>query len=47
MLKKKRAARCPKAPAYAGSGKGYHQLGYCTQPCPVFYTRGFFQDLNP
>jgi len=35
-----------KAPTYAGYGKGSHHLVYCTQSYPVFYTRGFFQDLN-
>jgi len=27
----KRATRCTRAPAYAGSGKGSHHLVYCTQ----------------
>jgi hypothetical protein len=35
-----------KAPTYAGSGKGSHWLGYCTQPYLVFYTRGCFKDKH-
>jgi len=33
---KKKATRCTKAPAYAGSGKRSHHLVYCTQPYPVW-----------
>ena len=46
----KRATRCTKAPAYAGSGKGSHHLVYCTQPYPVFtqeaISRTWTRDLS-
>ncbi|AES87682.1 hypothetical protein MTR_4g032170 [Medicago truncatula] len=43
---KKRATRCTRAPAYAGSGKGFRHLVYCTQSYPVLHKR-LFSGLEP
>jgi len=34
-------------PHMQGPGRGPTILVDCTQPYPIFYTRGCFQDLNP
>jgi len=36
-----------KAPAYAGSRKGSHHLGCCTQPYSVFLNKRLFPRLDP
>ncbi|AES61553.1 hypothetical protein MTR_1g085990 [Medicago truncatula] len=42
----RKATRCTRAPAYAGSEKGFHHLVYCTQPYPVLHKR-LFLGLEP